>query len=73
MGSSTGNMLVDDIKTLTGIFAEIPMLIATHCEDESVIQANKAKYIAGMAKICLYIIILTYGMRKPVIDLLLLQ
>ena len=46
MGSSTGNMLVDDIKTLTGIFAEIPMLIATHCEDESVIQANKAKYIA---------------------------
>jgi len=46
MGSSTGNMLVDDIKTLTGIFSEIPMLIATHCEDESVIQANKAKYIA---------------------------
>jgi dihydroorotase len=46
MGSSTGNMLVDDIKTLTGIFAEIPMLIATHCEDESVIRANKAKYIA---------------------------
>lgn len=46
MGSSTGNMLVDNIKTLTGIFAEIPMLIATHCEDESVIQANKAKYIA---------------------------
>jgi len=31
---------------LTGIFAEIPLLIATHCEDESVIRANKAKYIA---------------------------
>jgi dihydroorotase len=46
MGSSTGNMLVDNIKTLTGIFAEIPLLIATHCEDESVIRANKAKYIA---------------------------
>lgn len=46
MGSSTGNMLVDNIKTLTGIFAEVPMLIATHCEDENLIQANKAKYIA---------------------------
>lgn len=46
MGSSTGNMLVDNIKTLTGIFAEVPMLIATHCEDENLIQANKDKYIA---------------------------
>lgn len=46
MGSSTGNMLVDNRETLSRIFAEIPMLIATHCEDEATIQANKANYKA---------------------------
>ena len=40
MGSSTGNMLVDDEKTLENIFSRVPMLIATHCEDEETIQAN---------------------------------
>ena len=40
MGSSTGNMLVDDQKSLSGIFAESPVLIATHCEDESIIRSN---------------------------------
>jgi dihydroorotase len=48
MGSSTGNMLVDDEKALEAIFKESPVLIATHCEDESTIQQNmadaKAKY-----------------------------
>ncbi len=48
MGSSTGNMLVDRQETLERIFEEVPMLIATHCEDEAVIKANmaacKAKY-----------------------------
>ncbi len=44
MGSSTGNMLVDNREALSNIFAEIPMLIATHCEDEATIQANKAYY-----------------------------
>ncbi len=44
MGSSTGNMLVDSKATLEKIFAEAPVLIATHCEQEEVIQANKAKY-----------------------------
>ena len=48
MGSSTGNMLVDDQKTLENLFAKVPMLIATHCEDEATIRANmavaKAKY-----------------------------
>ena len=44
MGSSTGNMLVDNKETLSGIFAEVPMLIATHCEDEATIQQNKAHY-----------------------------
>jgi len=46
MGSSTGNMLVDNKEALSSIFAEIPMLIATHCEDEATIQANKAHYKA---------------------------
>lgn len=40
MGSSTGNMLVDDEKTLSEIFKNAPTLIATHCEDEATIQAN---------------------------------
>lgn len=44
MGSSTGNMLVDDKKALEGIFAEAPTLIATHCEDEATIKANTASY-----------------------------
>lgn len=44
MGSSTGNMLVDNTETLTGIFSEIPMLIATHCEDEETIKKNKEYY-----------------------------
>ncbi len=44
MGSSTGNMLVDNIKTLHGIFAESPALIATHCEDEQIIRQNAASF-----------------------------
>jgi len=44
MGSSTGNMLVDNPKTLEGIFSKVDMLIATHCEDEATIQANILKY-----------------------------
>jgi len=46
MGSSTGNMLVDSEKTLSGIFSEVNMLIATHCEKEEVIKSNIAKYTA---------------------------
>lgn len=42
MGSSTGDMLVDDALVLEGIFKECPMLIATHCEDEATIRANAA-------------------------------
>lgn len=44
MGSSTGNMLVDDEKTLEGLFSQVPMLIATHCEDEETIRANMEKF-----------------------------
>ena len=40
MGSSTGNMLVDDEKMLEGLFGELDQLIITHCEDETTIQNN---------------------------------
>nr|WP_321358339.1 dihydroorotase [uncultured Draconibacterium sp.] len=40
MGSSTGNMLVDDDATLSEIFKNAPTLVATHCEDEATIKAN---------------------------------
>lgn len=46
MGSSTGNMLVDNSETLSNIFAEAPMLIATHCEDEATIKRNLEQYKA---------------------------
>lgn len=42
MGSSTGNMLVDDQQTLEGIFRNSPTIIATHCESEEVIRRNTA-------------------------------
>lgn len=44
MGSSTGNMLVDNEKTLENIFKSSPMLIATHCEDEETIKRNTEIY-----------------------------
>lgn len=44
MGSSTGNMLVDNRKTLDGLFSECELLIATHCEDEETIQKNLTFY-----------------------------
>lgn len=40
MGSSTGNMLVDDEQTLSEIFKNAPTLVATHCEDEVTIKKN---------------------------------
>jgi dihydroorotase len=44
MGSSTGNMLVDNEKTLENIFSKSSLLIATHCEDESIIRQNSELY-----------------------------
>lgn len=44
MGSSTGNMLVDNEKTLENIFSKAPILVATHCEDEATIRENLAKF-----------------------------
>lgn len=45
MGSSTGNMLVDNEKSLEEIFKNAPTLVATHCEDEATVQANNTKYL----------------------------
>jgi len=44
MGASTGEMLVDDPDTLEAIFAQSPLLVATHCEDAPTILANEAHY-----------------------------
>lgn len=46
MGSSTGDMLVDNTNTLEHIFSGSPMLIATHCEDEKTIRNNLIEYKA---------------------------
>ncbi len=43
MGSSTGNMLVDELKALEGIFAHSPVPVITHCEDEKTILYNLAE------------------------------
>jgi dihydroorotase len=52
MGSSTGNMLVDDPAALEALFRESPMLIATHCESEAMVRsqlaAAEAKYGADI-------------------------
>ncbi|MEK7225079.1 MAG: dihydroorotase [Bacteroidota bacterium] len=47
MGSSTGNLLVDNPNTLDRIFRESELLIATHCEDENIIRQNLEKIKAS--------------------------
>lgn len=44
MGSSTGNLLVDDPKTLEGFFSRFPSLIASHCEHEPTIRKNSEAF-----------------------------
>ncbi|MEI6408734.1 MAG: dihydroorotase [Bacteroidota bacterium] len=44
MGSSTGNMLVDDVSVLDRLFADASLLIATHCEDEATVRHNLEFY-----------------------------
>lgn len=46
LGSSTGNMLVDDEKVIEQIFLNTEMVISAHCEDEGTIKANLQKYQA---------------------------
>lgn len=45
LGSSTGNMLVDDPKVIKKIFSSTDLLIAVHCEDEDTIKNNLKKYL----------------------------
>ena len=45
MGSSTGNMLVDDENTLSQMFQKSKLLIAVHCEEESIIRNNASDYL----------------------------
>jgi len=44
LGSSTGNMLVDNEQALENIFTNISMLIAVHCEDETTIKNNLLRF-----------------------------
>ena len=46
MGSSTGNMLVDDDDVLENIFSKAPLLVAVHCEDETTISKNNTEFFA---------------------------
>ena len=46
MGSSTGDMVVDNDNSLDNVFRDAPVLIATHCEDDDTIKENQAKYEA---------------------------
>ncbi|MCM1077525.1 MAG: dihydroorotase [Bacteroides sp.] len=45
LGSSTGNMLVDDSGTLFKLFAESPAIIAVHAEDEGIIRASRQRLL----------------------------
>jgi len=45
LGSSTGNMLVDDPEVIELIFSNTKMVISVHCEDEQTIRKNTAKYV----------------------------
>jgi dihydroorotase len=45
MGSSTGDMLVDDPNALENIFKQVEILIATHCEDDPMIKENQKRFI----------------------------
>lgn len=54
MGSSTGQMLVDNPESLHQIFQKSPLLVAVHCEDEQIIRANTKQFLE------------TYGEQIPV-------
>lgn len=50
LGSSTGNMLVDNPETLEEIFSKVKMPICVHCEDETTIRNNTEKYLQEYGK-----------------------
>lgn len=45
MGSSTGNMLVDNVKSLENVFSKVNALIVTHCEDDPMIKAKQKQLV----------------------------
>jgi len=45
LGSSTGNMLVDDVEVLEKIFSSTKMIISVHCEDEATIRKNTEAFV----------------------------
>ncbi|RIK84713.1 MAG: dihydroorotase [Planctomycetota bacterium] len=53
IGSSTGDLLVDDQPTLERIFAETSLPIAAHCEDEATVRANAARF-QGVADVAVH-------------------
>ena len=50
MGSSTGDMLVDDPQALESIFREVKTLIATHCEKDPLVKQNQAEIVAAFGE-----------------------
>lgn len=50
LGSSTGNMLVDNETALNRIFSEVPAIIAIHSEDEATIKANRQRLTAELGE-----------------------
>ena len=66
MGSSTGNMLVDDKQVLNDIFSKCDMLIAVHCEDEETVRKNSAQMKSEYGEIYPYVFIPLFEVKKPV-------
>ena len=52
LGSSTGNMLVDNPEVLEKIFSSTKMLIAVHCEDETIIRKNIGSKTPKIFRLC---------------------
>lgn len=48
LGSSTGNMLLNDPGLLDRLFAETALPLAAHCEDEATVRANRARVEGGL-------------------------
>ena len=65
LGSSTGNMLVDNECALNEIFSKVPALVAIHSEDEQTICRNREAAIENMRRLSLRLpSILSYGRAK---------
>ena len=69
MGSSTGNMLVDDKQVLNDIFSKCDMLIAVHCEDEETVRKNSAQMKSEYGEIYPYVFIPLFEVKKLVTNL----